>query len=315
MEMINSLNKMFIDGFYIGGLQMTEIDVVKVDHREQPYRATDFLKVIAMITMFIDHSGVLLYPSLRILRTIGRIAFPIYAYALVQGFIHTRNRKKYAFRLFCFALIAEIPYTFLNNDMIRESEHYNVMYLLLFGLGTLVIAEKVGQMFKEKCHLKASLLLVLLIAMVALPDFLTYHNPSLALSYGSYGIVMMLIFYWFNNQPIPIILGYLLISFLAPYETGVYYRVSYFSPEMSYWQALTSFDLIYDQITTFNDGLRTLEGYFFQARSILGLLCILIFSRVVVPIRVTKYIGYLFYPLHITLLLIIRILNGGPFQP
>lgn len=76
------------------------------------------LKIIAIITMTIDHiafafSAFLQQGSLyHIMKVIGRIAFPIFCFLLVEGFFYTSNRRKYIKRLLIFALIAEIPFDF-----------------------------------------------------------------------------------------------------------------------------------------------------------------------------------------------------------
>ncbi len=275
-------------------------------------KRSDLIKIIAIVTMLIDHTGLLLFPELRIMRTIGRIAFPLFAWLLVRGFIHTSDRKKYGLRFFCFALVAEIPYSFLNNDMHYEPAHYNVMYLLLLGLILLSVVEKAGLLFKDQRFFTGFLMSVIALAIVAFPDVVQYYDQDFALSYGTYGLVMMLIFYWTRHQPVLMVIGYVLLSYIEPYRTGVYYRALYISPEMSYMEALRSFNLIWEQISDFKDGFRTLEGYFFQARSMMGLALILIFNRLHVPIRIPKYIGYTFYPVHISILILIRLINGGP---
>ena len=53
------------------------------------------LKIIAMISMLIDHIGVALFPYVEIFRIIGRLAFPIFAYMIAEGCRYTKNRKKY----------------------------------------------------------------------------------------------------------------------------------------------------------------------------------------------------------------------------
>jgi len=53
------------------------------------------LKVIAMVTMTVDHVGFLLFPRLLLLRCIGRLAFPIYAYMVAEGCSHTKSLPKY----------------------------------------------------------------------------------------------------------------------------------------------------------------------------------------------------------------------------
>lgn len=57
------------------------------------------LKIIAMVTMLIDHIGMLLFPNIPIFRIIGRVAFPIFAYLIAEGCIHTKNHKKYLLRI------------------------------------------------------------------------------------------------------------------------------------------------------------------------------------------------------------------------
>jgi len=275
-------------------------------------RTGDLLKIIAIVTMAIDHTGVLLYPDLRVLRTIGRLAFPIFAWLLIQGFLHTSDRKKYGLRFFYFALAAEIPYAFLNRDMLYESDHYNVMYLLLLGLILLSVVEKSASYFKEKRIVLGGLLSLIALMIIGLPDVIEYANPDFALSYGTYGLTMILIFYLTRNKPVIMVIAYVCLSFFEPYRMGVYYRAIYFSPEMTYLEAFKSFGLIWEQITSFKDGLVTLEGYFFQARSMLGLICILLLRKVSLPFRLPKFVGYSFYPVHITVLIIIRLLNGGP---
>ena len=67
-----------------------------------------WLKIIGIITMFIDHYHFVIGGSL-ILNIIGRLAFPIFAFSLNEGYFHTSNLKKYLIRLFIFAIIIQIP--------------------------------------------------------------------------------------------------------------------------------------------------------------------------------------------------------------
>jgi len=107
------------------------------------------LKWIAVVTMFIDHTGYALYGAwvhsghratyslwviYRVMRTIGRMAFPIYCFLLVEGYLHTRNVKKYALRLFLFGLISEIPFDMAFKRTWYAPGSQNVYFTLLLGL-------------------------------------------------------------------------------------------------------------------------------------------------------------------------------------
>ena len=66
------------------------------------------LKIIALITMFCDHFGDAFIGHTSALNVIGRIAFPIFAFQISEGYIHTKNIKKYIARLLIFAIISQI---------------------------------------------------------------------------------------------------------------------------------------------------------------------------------------------------------------
>lgn len=70
----------------------------------------ELLKWIAIITMTVDHVGVILYPEFTVLRFIGRFSFPLFAYLLILAMENTRNIRYYFTRLFIFALISQVPF-------------------------------------------------------------------------------------------------------------------------------------------------------------------------------------------------------------
>ena len=107
------------------------------------------LKWIAQITMLVDHTGFSLYSAwrraghvptynlwlvYRVMRSIGRIAFPIYCFLLVEGYLHTRDVKKYSLRLFLFGLVSEIPFNMAFWGKWWDPSHQNVYFTLLLGL-------------------------------------------------------------------------------------------------------------------------------------------------------------------------------------
>lgn len=71
---------------------------------------SDALKLVAIISMTVDHVGAILLPQVGWLRIIGRVAFPLFAYQLAVGYLHTRNLSRYALRLAFWGLIAQPVY-------------------------------------------------------------------------------------------------------------------------------------------------------------------------------------------------------------
>ena len=72
--------------------------------------SADALKWIALLTMLCDHAGAVLFAQYPVMRLIGRTAFPLFVWLLVEGFFHTSSRKKYLGRMAFFALVSELPF-------------------------------------------------------------------------------------------------------------------------------------------------------------------------------------------------------------
>lgn len=103
------------------------------------------LKIIALVCMTLDHIGHVFYiPMLTaspvfgllytLLRFVGRIAFPLYAFMIAEGCRHTKNIKKYFGLLAIFAVVSEIPFNIAGNATWLDSEAQNVYFTLFLGL-------------------------------------------------------------------------------------------------------------------------------------------------------------------------------------
>ncbi|MBQ7599137.1 MAG: hypothetical protein IJU57_00495 [Clostridia bacterium] len=75
------------------------------------------LKLIAAFSMLCDHACIMVFPQLSFLRIIGRLAFPIYAFFIAEGFLHTRNRLKYFLRIFVFGILCQIVFFIVERRM------------------------------------------------------------------------------------------------------------------------------------------------------------------------------------------------------
>ena len=184
------------------------------------------LKIIAILSMAIDHFaasilyyGILLpaapisqgtpewtiYQIYNAMRFIGRIAFPIFCFLLVEGFFHTSNRKKYAFRLFLFALLSEFPFDFALFQTPMTWEYQNVFFTLLLGFLTIWAMEhKKNSMYAIPIHL----LIFLLGCVIAY---------ALRTDYDYYGIILIVVLYIFRgNRTLQTIAGCLSLLWEAP---------------------------------------------------------------------------------------------------
>lgn len=107
------------------------------------------LKLIALTTMFIDHIGAVFFPQVTLLRVIGRISFPLYAFLIAEGCRYTRNRGRYALGLGAFALISELPYDlalhpeFLEYGLWGQNFLFqtNIFYTMFFAVAGIHIFE------------------------------------------------------------------------------------------------------------------------------------------------------------------------------
>lgn len=150
------------------------------------------LKIIAIVSMVIDHCAYFLMDNnstlYEAMRCVGRIAFPVFAFLIAEGFAYTHNRKRYFTRLLVFAVISEVSWYLLNG---ADGTH-NVMFTLALGVVALAVLEKL----KENSVLCG-------IAILSIAYLATWSGVD----YEWRGILMILVFNLLRNQndnlPIP----------------------------------------------------------------------------------------------------------------
>lgn len=200
------------------------------------------LKMIALITMLIDHIGAvvlwrlfqasyhlkastqmseyvgdkiivwvaknqeLMYTIYESMRLVGRMAFPIYCFLLVEGFLHTRNVGKYAFRLFVFALLSEIPFDFALEGTFWSPTYNNVFFTLLLGLlciNCLDWLERLFQKWKEKnWDIFIGTCIKIFLFFVVICGIGIVADEILMTDYGMAGIVAIVLIWIFRNQKV-----------------------------------------------------------------------------------------------------------------
>lgn len=105
------------------------------------------LKLAAMITMLIDHTGYIFFGDRTILRCIGRFAFPLYAFMIAEGWRRTHNRMEYGLRLAALALLSEIPYDLVFSHTLFNPGRNNVILTLLLGYLAVAASERTENIF------------------------------------------------------------------------------------------------------------------------------------------------------------------------
>ena len=103
------------------------------------------LHILAMALMLGDHLWATLFPAQEWLTCIGRIAFPIFAFMIVEGFFHTSNVRRYISRIFIFAIVSEIPFNLIYGSSLIYPFHQNVLWTFLIALLCITFLGKIKE--------------------------------------------------------------------------------------------------------------------------------------------------------------------------
>ena len=258
------------------------------------------LKVIALVTMLIDHIGAIIFPyfiknadslstfitlegMMVICRLVGRLSFPIFAFLIVNGFYHTKNRKNYLVRLSLFAIISEPFFDFASKSVWLELTHQNVFFTLALGLLAIWGYDHMRQDTKFNF---VSGLYVLTIGLIA---------SNLRTDYNFYGILMIFLMYLFFENTARLSWSIVILNFLFwGGNLGMWPYIPSIIHDM-YGLSMTNKAGIVIQVLVYLE-------YIAQLFCLLALWPISKYNGQKGTRQLNKYFFYSFYPLHLLIL-------------
>lgn len=233
------------------------------------------LHVMAMVFMLCDHLWGTIIPGNDWLTCIGRISFPIFAFLLVEGYFHTKNLRNYVLRLLLFAILSEIPFNLAMGSRVFYPIHQNVLWSFLISLWLIHRNERAkacGKVWRQILTGCCTVILGYVLGLVTMVDF--YHA----------GILTVLVFYFFRQKKWWSLLGQIICLWYINTEIlgGLAYEIVIGG-----------------------------ERYFFirQGFALLALIPIWLYhGKQGYHNKAVQYAFYAFYPLHLLILGLIKIL-------
>lgn len=173
------------------------------------------LKIIAMLSMLIDHIGVELFPDLESLRIVGRLALPLFAYMIAEGCFYTKNRTKYFILLSSLAVLCQLVFYVAMGSLYQS-------ILITFSLSVITIYS-IDSILKSKNAFS----IILSVIGLAFSLFVAFIAPVLfekqgfAIDYGYLGMLLPVFVYFAPNKICKIIMCGLMLILLAVHIQGV----------------------------------------------------------------------------------------------
>lgn len=160
--------------------------------QEQPHRfglSASALRLLAMLFMLLDHMWATVIPGNNWMTYAGRLAFPIFAFQIVEGFYHTSDRNQYIKRLLILALISEIPFDLMSISAPLFLFHQNTVFTLLLGLWAITALDS-ARTEKNKPAVANAGFVLLTVYLLGLLGFVDY---------GWKGVATVIAFYLFHE--------------------------------------------------------------------------------------------------------------------
>lgn len=155
------------------------------------------LKLIAIFTMTIDHVGYIIFEKFSFFNYIGRLAFPIFAFQISEGYLHTKSKKNYLYRLAFFALASQVPFSLFYSTF-SSNFALNIFVTLFIGLIAIIGYEQTT----NKC---IGLLLVVCLASTA---------NLIKADYGAFGVLAIFVFHVFKKNKLYMNISYIVLCVL-----------------------------------------------------------------------------------------------------
>ena len=233
------------------------------------------LHILAMICMLCDHLWGTIVPGNDWLTCIGRVCFPLYAFMIVEGYFHTSNLKKYVKRLFLFALLSEIPFNLVMGGYIFYPIHQNVLWTFLISLGLIYLNEKAKHKRKLWLRILTGIFTVMLGYLLGILTMVDYYHA---------GVLTVLAFYFFRGRTWWAYVGQFLCLYYINFELlgGYMYEILLFGNTIWFIrQGLALLALVPIWLYKGNQGHHS---------------------------KAWQYFCYAFYPLHLLILGMIKLL-------
>ncbi|OOM10392.1 TraX family protein [Clostridium saccharobutylicum] len=142
------------------------------------------LKILAIISMVLDHVSWILLPNIEIFHFIGKIAFPIFCFMIAEGYIKTRNKKKYLLRLLGIAVLSEIPFIMTFRLVFGPSWiALDTIFDLVLGL--------IAIWSYDSCKFKGKFIIILILGALAL---------LFQIDGDFFGVLVIYIFYKYHDN-------------------------------------------------------------------------------------------------------------------
>ena len=231
--------------------------------------ANDELKIIAVISMLIDHIGAYLFPSAMWLRVIGRISFPIFAFMVAEGCRYTKNKIRYLLNMFVLAVFCQVVFSpFKPVTYMRIPVTFTLSIVTVYALQNLATKWNSG-IIKDK--ISSAVLFILTILVVAV------LNDKLEIDYGFYGCMTpaFVSLAWTERNN-------------TEYKNHNQYKYAIVMLALGLWLVYTEYGRM-------------------QIYSFAAILVLLLYNGKRGN-RVTKYFFYIFYPAHLGILYLISML-------